>query len=95
MVGVDPSLQEHIIHLFHDSPLRGHSRATVTTKKIVSMFYWKKLRKDVRNFIRSCSICQRCKPLLQAYSSTLQPLLIPEAGWVNISLDFVEGFAKV
>jgi len=40
VVGSDLPLQQHIIHLFHDSPLGGHSRVMVTKKKKVgSLFY--------------------------------------------------------
>ena len=87
-------LQQHIIKLFHDSPLGGHSGVIVTTKKLACMFYLKHMRKDVRNSVRNCAIYQRCKPLLHPPTGTLQPLPIPEVVWVNISLDFVEGLPK-
>jgi len=64
VVGSDATLQQHIIHLFHDTPLGGYSGAVITTKKLTSLFYWKKLRKDIRNYVRNCSTCQRCKPML-------------------------------
>jgi len=47
----DSSLQQYIIHLFHDSPLGGHSGFIVTKCKIGSLFYWKGLNKAVRNFV--------------------------------------------
>ena len=58
------------------------------------MFYYKRTRKDVRNYVRSCVVCQICKPLLQQTAGALQPLPIPEAIWVDISLDFAEGLTK-
>ena len=94
VVGLDATLQQHIIHLFHDTPLGGHSGAAVTTKKVASLFYWKKLRRDIRNYVGNCSTCQRCKPMLQVPAGLLQPLPIPGAIWIDISLDFVEGLPK-
>ena len=49
------------------------------------------MKKGVRNWVRECAVCQRCKPLLQASAGTLQPLPIPGAVWVDISMDFIEG----
>ena len=49
------------------------------------------MRKEVKNWVRECTICQRCKPILQAPVGTLQPLPIPGAVWLDISMDFIEG----
>ena len=49
------------------------------------------MKKEVRNWVRSCEGCQRCKPCLQTPAGTLQPLPIPHAIWVDISMDFIEG----
>ena len=85
MVGDDLSLQQHTIHLFHDSPLGGHSTVMVTKKKVSNLFYWKGLNKAVRNFVRA---------YLVPSTDPLQTLLIPNAIWVYISLDFIEGLHK-
>jgi len=48
------------------------------------MFYWKG-RKDVRNYIRACSVCQSCKPL---------SLPIREAIWMDTILVVVDRLSK-
>jgi len=58
------------------------------------MFWWKGLSKDIRNYISSCSVYQMHKADLSAPGGLLQPLPIPGAIWVDISLDFVEGLPK-
>ena len=63
----------------------------VTYRKLADLVYWKGMKKQVRNWVRECSVCQRCKPLLQAPASTLQPLPILGAVWIDVSMDFIEG----
>jgi len=64
------------------------------TKRRLSVIYWKGLSKDVRNFVRTCAVCQRNKFDLAAPAGLLQPLPIPTAIWNDISMDFIEGLPK-
>nr|GEV65596.1 retrotransposable element Tf2 [Tanacetum cinerariifolium] len=68
----------------------GYSGAHVTMKKLGSLFYWKGLKKMVKQMIRDCNVCQRQKPDLSAYLGLIQPLPIPERIWKEISMDFIE-----
>lgn len=58
VVGNNSDLKNKIMQLMHDSSQGGHSGVLATTKRISLFFYWKGLEKDVRNYIRSCAICQ-------------------------------------
>ncbi|KAL1553698.1 hypothetical protein AAHA92_14340 [Salvia divinorum] len=49
------------------------------------------MEKQIRNYIRECVVCQRCKYDNSAYPGLLQPLPIPEEAWSQVSLDFIEG----
>jgi len=94
VVGKDSSLHSKIIQLFHDSSFSGHSGVAMTTKRVAGVFWWKDLSKDVRNYVRTCSVCQRYKADLTTPGGSLQPLPIPGTIWVNVSLDFIEGLPK-
>lgn len=48
VVGKDKELRQHLLSLFHKSPMGGHSGILATTKRISQLFYWKGLRKDTR-----------------------------------------------
>ncbi|GJY93093.1 retrotransposable element Tf2 [Tanacetum coccineum] len=52
------------------------------------------LRKQVKQWVKECLICQKCKPDLSAYPGLLQPLPIPKTVWSSISMDFIEGLPK-
>nr|GEV17910.1 reverse transcriptase [Tanacetum cinerariifolium] len=75
---------------FHDEAIGGHYGAHVTMKKLGSLFYWKGLKKMVKQMIRYCNVCQRQKPDLSAYPGLIQPLPIPERIWKEISMDFIK-----
>ena len=78
VVGQDATLKEELLSLFHNSPTKGHAGAEATMKRLGSVYYWKGLNKQVREFVRTCTICQQFKYDSTTSSGLLQPLLIPE-----------------
>ena len=91
IIGQDPKLRDELLSLFHGSPVGGHSGAEATMKRLGIVCYWKGLKKDVREFVRSCDVCQQFKYDAAASPGLLQPLPIPEKVWSDISMDFLEG----
>ena len=91
VVGKNPQLQLQIIKMFHEGGLGGHSGMTATLKRLSTVFFWKGMQKQVRQFIRQCDICQRYKNEVNASPGLLQPLPIPQTAWSQISMDFIEG----
>lgn len=73
---------------FHATPLGGHLGVAKTTHRLESSFYWSSLRKDVKRFIRECSVCQQTKTSTRCPAGLLQPLSIPTKVWEDISMDF-------
>lgn len=49
------------------------------------------MNKNIKHYVRNCSICQRNKSDNAAYPGLLQPLPIPEAVWEATNMDFIEG----
>ena len=74
MVGNDAQLKSKLLQLFHNPAVGGHSGVQATTKRLQLLLYWKGLEKDVRNYIRSCTVCQTCKPENINTPGLLQPL---------------------
>ncbi|GKB64233.1 glycoside hydrolase, catalytic domain-containing protein [Tanacetum coccineum] len=94
VAGNDEALRKDLLSYFHDGAIEGHSRVKATTHKLCSVFYWKGLRKQVKQWVKECLVCQRCKPDLSAYPGLLQPLRIPKTVWYSISMDFIKGLPK-
>ena len=66
----------------------------MTSKRVGQVFYWKGLQKLVRQYVRECSVCQQNKGENVKSPGLLQPLPIPYAPFVDISMDFIEGLPK-
>lgn len=48
------------------------------------------MKAEVKEFVRKCDVCKRCKIELVSYPRLLQPLLNPEQAWSSVSMDFVD-----
>jgi hypothetical protein len=53
------------------------------------------MKKDIRNFVAKCDVCQCNKGETVKSSGTLQPLPIPPAIWKDISMDFITKLSKL
>jgi hypothetical protein len=62
----------------------GHSRVPVTFQKIHKLFYWPKMRVDIRAYVQSCSVCAQAKPNRAKYPGLLSPLPVPRSSWEHI-----------
>ncbi|GJV55960.1 retrotransposon-related protein [Tanacetum coccineum] len=91
VVGKNEALRTELLTHFHSGPVGGHVGVKATLHKVCSLFYWRKIRREIKQFVRECDVCQRCKPDLSSYPGLLQPLPIPNTVWSSISMDFVEG----
>jgi hypothetical protein len=73
----------------------GHEGVQKTLHRLRTSFFTPGDNRLVRDFIRSCVVCQRNKTGHLHPVGLLQPLAVPTGVWRNIALDFVEGFPKV
>lgn len=83
---VHTMLQEH-----HSSLQAGHSGVAKTLHRLKKSCYWKGMKTAVKEFIRSCEVCQRNKHENLSPAGLLQPLPIPKQIWEDLSMDFIEG----
>ncbi|XP_047268020.1 uncharacterized protein LOC124898413 [Capsicum annuum] len=65
-----------------------------TIKRLQSLFYWKDLMHDTKNFVNRYDIYQRQKYDMAASSGLLQPLFVPDGVLTDVYLDFVERLPK-
>jgi hypothetical protein len=84
----------HKITIFqelHAAPSAGHFGFLRTYKRISRLFYWKGMKRDIKQFVAECEVCQRQKGETVASPGYLQPLAIPTETWLDVSMDFIEG----
>ncbi|GKC98248.1 putative mitochondrial protein, partial [Tanacetum coccineum] len=94
MVGNVGQLRKQLFLHFHGDSVSGHSGIQVATQTPSSLFFWKGMRKMIKQWVRECVVCQKQKPDLSAYPGLIQPLSIPDTIWSEISMDFIEGLPK-
>ena len=61
MVPNDIQLQRHLLNVYHDSPVGMHRWRETTYRSLWYDFYWRNMAKHVRNWIRRCPACMKCK----------------------------------
>lgn len=59
MVRNDVDLRRNIINLFHNTIVGGYSGVGATARRVVEVFYWKGMMREVCAYIRECNVCQK------------------------------------
>ena len=73
------SCRNEVMSLAHESPMAGHLGINKTYHKVLSHFFWPKMKRDVAEFGRTCHTCQMVgKPNKPIPVAPLQP--IPACG---------------
>ncbi|KAL5004187.1 hypothetical protein ScPMuIL_017643, partial [Solemya velum] len=68
---VPPEMRNEILTLAHDSTTGGHFGIKKTRDKIRQIFYWLGMRKDVTDWIKTCTICQTRKSPVPKFRAPL------------------------
>ncbi|XP_028776266.1 uncharacterized protein LOC114733022 [Neltuma alba] len=90
-----PDLIKAILDEFHASVIGGHAGFLRTLHKVARLFFWPKMRQDIRIYVQQCRICQQAKSSQLHPAGLLQPLPVPERIWEDISMDFITGLPIV
>jgi len=81
-----------ILQMAHTS---AHEGIQKTLQRLCRDFVIDSDRVIVRDFVRTCSTCQRNKTEALHPAGLLEPLNVPDQIWSDISIDFIEGLPKV
>jgi hypothetical protein len=73
----------------------GHEVSEKTLHQLHDAFYSSHARRRVRDFVHSCTTCQKNKMKHLHPAGLLQPLPIPSEVWSDIAMDFIKVFPKV
>ncbi|GMF82233.1 unnamed protein product [Phytophthora fragariaefolia] len=78
-----------MVHEYHDAPVGGHLEREKTFAVISRDFFWPRMYKWIRKWIRSCEICQRVKPATSSRPHYPSPRARgDQLAWTSI-LDFL------
>jgi hypothetical protein len=82
-------LKKDILLSFHDSLMGGHFATERTYHTIRLRYYWTGMYKDVLEYCKSCSSCQRAKRDIHPVKPELQPMPIPGRVFGRLHVDIV------
>jgi hypothetical protein len=91
-VPADSAFVPTVLAAAHDT---GHEGIQKTLHRLRRDFHISQDRQVVRDYIHTCTICQRNKTEHLHPAGLLRPLEVPSSVWSDISMDFIEGLPKV
>ncbi|KAE9083335.1 hypothetical protein PF010_g21252 [Phytophthora fragariae] len=62
VIPADDDLRARLVHEYHDAPAGGHLGREKTFAALSRDFFWSRMYKWIRKWVRSCEICQCVKP---------------------------------
>lgn len=79
-------MQRRLLEEYHDSPLASHPGRDETTSAIQRTYHWPAMRKDIKNYVKSCLVCASEKRGQLQENAPLRPRT-PDKPWQTISVD--------
>ncbi|KAA3483332.1 Transposon Ty3-G Gag-Pol polyprotein [Gossypium australe] len=87
------STRDILVNEAHSGDLMGHFGVGKTLAMLQEHFYWPRMKWDVQGVYEWCVPCKKDKSTIKPHG-LYTPLLIPEALWMDISMDFVLGLPR-
>lgn len=91
---VPQDFRDKVFKEMHDHPLGAHFGVNKTLKKIQEFYYWPKLDRDVRLYVKTCDHCQVGKHPTQKVCVPMGVQKNCEAPWESVSIDFLGQFPR-
>ena len=82
-------LRLNVIRQVHDQITVEHFDYARTFRLINQNYYWPRMNKSIKRYVRNCHVCRRAKISRDKYNDKLNSLFIFKQNWQNIFLNFV------
>ena len=86
------SMYGTFLHLFHDTPESGHMGRNKTLDRLKQRCYFNNMNSIVADYVRSCKICQKSKPVNHKPFGLMQTHRPPSKVFETIHIDFMGPF---
>ncbi|KAE9300791.1 hypothetical protein PR003_g22669 [Phytophthora rubi] len=93
VIPADDDRRARLVHEYHDAPAGGHLGREKTFAALSRDFFWPRMYKWIRKWVRSGEICQRVKPAASK-QAPLRPLPIATSAWRSVSMYFIFGLPR-
>ena len=78
-----------VIFRYHDSPAAGLWGISRTVSMVKRNYVFKGMRRKVKEYVRTCDVCQRGKADTHLPRGKMGHLEIPVRKWESVSVDFI------
>ena len=78
-----------MVFLCYDTKIAEHPGCWKTLELVSRDYWWPQMSRYIRQYISTCDLCLRTKPIKQALVGKLHPLWILDSRWDTLSVDFV------
>ena len=85
----DAALRQEILKINHDDPHSSHFGARKTLHLLQRHYHWPSIAADVKDYVQTCTTCQRTKTARHLPYGQLASLPQPKGPWQEISMDFI------
>jgi len=82
-------LRRRVVSLCHDTKVAGHPGRWKTLELVSRNYWWPQMFRYIGQYISTCDLCLRTKPIRQALVGELHPLWILDSRWDTLHVDFV------
>ena len=87
---VPTSQQVAVMSEVHNSYMEAaHAGYHRCYNRLAASHYWPKMSRDLKQYINTCSICQKAKLCIHSPTGMLQPIPIPSCPFEVVSMDFI------
>lgn len=83
-----------LIKQAHDPPTSAHMGAAKTLELLRRKFFWPKMARDVKNFVKSCEMCKQCKPVNYNTRPPMGSFLEISQPWQRLYVDFLGPYPR-
>jgi len=82
-------LRRRVVSMCYDTKVAGHPGHWKTLELVSRNYWWSQMSRYIGQYISTCDLCIRTKPIRQALVGKLHPLRILDSRWDTLSVDFV------
>ncbi|WVZ91566.1 hypothetical protein U9M48_037718 [Paspalum notatum var. saurae] len=93
-VSLSESIRETIMAEAHCTRYSIHLGSTKMYQDLKRLFWWRRMKRDIAEFVAKCDTCNRIKAERQRPAGLLKPLEIPTWKWEKITMDFIVGLPR-
>lgn len=85
----DAAVKQELLKIHHDDPFGGHYGVDRTFDLLRRKYYWDKMKRDVRDHVKTRAVCQRIRTPRRKPYGQLASLPILKGPMESLSLDFI------